>query len=257
MLLFLDLCLELEGSYVWRKRRNWAKNKVEQNAAYCHGVDNVFLDVSAACPCRRCGLAQSAFITCEVWLSLSHIAFLIFCSVLYLIFCSCWSQQQQEKQAPLSITHRARSICIADVRGRSSSFAPACPSVWPRSVCSCHSPEVMEDAESCRDCSTKYLCGNRAWTKSTLCLPLWKSFKGREGGISAPRATALPVTGLATCRSWADLRLLMGAMRRSPIISDELQTRHETTPISQDLEESFFWTGHSLLAHFQAVSTWP
>lgn len=48
MLLFLDLCLELEGAYVGRKRRNQAKNKVEQNAAYCHGVDNVFLDVSAA-----------------------------------------------------------------------------------------------------------------------------------------------------------------------------------------------------------------
>lgn len=48
MLLFLDLCLELKSSYVGRKRRNQAKNKVKQNAVYGCGVDNAFLDVSAA-----------------------------------------------------------------------------------------------------------------------------------------------------------------------------------------------------------------
>lgn len=153
------------------------------------------------CPCRQCGLAQSAFITHEVWLSVSHITFLIFCSMLYLIFCSCWSQQQQEKQAPLSITRQAKRICIADVRGRSSSFAPFCLSAWPCGVCSCHGPALMEDAESHKDCSTKYLCVHRTWTKSTLCLPLWRSTEGREGGTFAPRAKVLSVVGLGTLRS--------------------------------------------------------
>lgn len=208
------------------------------------------------CPCRQRGLAQSAFTTCEVWLSVSHITFLIFCSGLYLIFCSCWSQRQQEKQGPLSITHQTWSICSADVRGRSSSFSPSCPSASPCSVCSCHGPGLMEDAESCRGCSTKYQCVHRTWIKSTLCLSLWRSTEGREGSTSAPRATVLFMTGLGTCRSWADVRWLMGALRISPITSDELQTRCETTAICQDLEESFCWTGHSLPAHFQALSTW-
>lgn len=60
-LLFLDLCLELEGLYVWRKRRNRAKNKVEQNSAYCQGVDNVFLDVSAALSLQAVGTGRACF----------------------------------------------------------------------------------------------------------------------------------------------------------------------------------------------------
>lgn len=140
------------------------------------------------CPCRQWGLAEPAFITCELWLSVSHITLLIFCSVLYLIFCSCWSQQQQEKQAPLSITHGARSICIADVRGRSPSFAPWLLGVPQRDPVVSAPATALNWWQMLRAAGTaaqKYLCAHRTWTKSILCVSLWRSSESREGGTCA------------------------------------------------------------------------
>lgn len=237
---------------MWRKRRNQAKNKVEQNSVYCHGVDNVFLDVSAALSLQAvwtgtaCFHHMRAVIICVPY-RFPHI---LLCA---LIFCSCWSQQQQEKRAPLSITHGARSICIADVRGRSSSFTPSLLCVPQRD------PVVSAPATALNWWQMLRAAGTAAQNTCVFTEPGPKALSVPLCGeaLKAGKEASLSGAGLGARRRWSDVRLLTGAMRISPITSDDLQTRCETSVLSQDLEESFCWTERSLLAHFLALNTWP
>lgn len=189
MLLFLDLCLELKDLNVGRKRRNQAKNKVKQNAVYCYGVDNDFLDVSAA-------LSLPSVWTGTVCFQIQEVNICILCYLpnisLHVLTVFALASHRNSERNRLRFPLHAEKFALQMLRGRSSSFIPLHPSVWPHGAHSCHGPVPVGDAErhtgflvvamarntmyhvnTCTVCTCSCSAQNNTWAKSTLCLHLF------------------------------------------------------------------------------------
>lgn len=118
-------------------------------------------------PCRQCGLAQFAF-TREVNVCIPYcLPDILLCALT--CFCLCLSRHQREKQASLATTCQGKNICLADVRGRSSSFAPSHPSLRHHGARSCHGPVWMGDAETHTGFLIKSVARNTCAYTCTLC----------------------------------------------------------------------------------------
>jgi len=162
MLLFLDLCLELKGSDVGRKRRNQSKNKVKKKkAVYCSGVDNAFLEVSAV-PSLQAVLAGTVcFHTQEVNICIpNRLPNVLLCA--RTVFAHAGHSTVRQTDSPFHYTsskehlHRKCKRQVKFLRSFVSLGAtPRCLLLpWPCTYGRCREPHRLFS----KDCGTQYLC---------------------------------------------------------------------------------------------------